>query len=107
LHRKGDHSCMSTPESFCQLTNLPADTLNQEENMLLEIELFHHIITELKSIFIDHHKDYFRLLKYTQEMENSMIETNFIRYILKDFSYRRIFTDRNFLLYSNSRRSDF
>lgn len=58
--------------------------LTKEENMLLEIELFTLILEELKELFIHQHKDYFRLLKFTREMEHAMIENHFIRYIIND-----------------------
>lgn len=75
---------MSTPEPFCHLVNINSTLLTQNEIMLLELELFSQVLEELKLLFIHHHKDYFRLLKFTHEMESAMIENHFIRYIIND-----------------------
>lgn len=75
---------MSTPEPFCHLVKINSTMLTKNEIMLLELELFSQVLEELKMLFTHHHKDYFRLLKFTHEMESSMIENHFIRYIIND-----------------------
>lgn len=75
---------MPALEPFCHLVNIKPTTLTKEEGMLLEIELFSSVLDELKMLYTHQHKDYFRLLKFTQEMESSMIENHFIRYIIND-----------------------
>jgi hypothetical protein len=75
---------MSTPEPFCHLVNINSNLLTKNEMMLLEVELFSHVLHELKTVFTHHHKDYFRLLKFTHEMESAMIENHLIRYIIND-----------------------
>ena len=58
--------------------------LSKEEIFILEAELFTCICEELKEFFRNHHRDYFRLMKFTIEQENAMLEINFIRLIMKD-----------------------
>lgn len=75
---------MPAPELFCRLVNINLITFTKEESMFLEIEFFTLIVEELKNLYMHQHKDYFRLLKFTQETESSMIEDHFIRYIIND-----------------------
>lgn len=75
---------MPTPELFCQLVNINSTALTKKELMFLELELFSHVLKELKTLFAHRQQDYFRLLKFTYEMENTMIENNFIRYLIND-----------------------
>ena len=75
---------MSTPEPFCHLVNINSTMLTKNEIMLLELELFSRVLEELEILFTHQHKDYFRLLKFTHEMESAMIENHLIRYIIND-----------------------
>ncbi len=75
---------MSTPEPFCHLININSSMLTKNEIMLLELELFSQVLEELKILFAHQHKNYFRLLKFTHEMESTMIENHFIRYLIND-----------------------
>lgn len=58
--------------------------LTKEENILLEADLLIRICEELKEYFRIKHKEYFRLLNFTMEMENAMLERNFICLLIKD-----------------------
>jgi len=57
---------------------------SKHESTLLEVELFTRICEELKEIINVENRDYFRLLKINNEKGKFMIETNFIRCIIKD-----------------------
>src|ERR1700733_7147349 len=58
--------------------------LSKNETLILEAELFTRIYRELKEIIREQNKDYFRLMKFNIEKENTMIEANFIRCIIND-----------------------
>lgn len=58
--------------------------LSKQELFILEAELFIRICEELKEIFREQHKDYFRLMKLTKEAESSMLESSFVSLIVKD-----------------------
>lgn len=75
---------MAAMELLCHLVGINPSKLSKEEVMLLEAELFLRIWEELKEVFRKQHRDYFRLMKFTIEKENIMLETNFVRLIIKD-----------------------
>lgn len=67
-----------------QLMGIDISNLLKEELLIIEAELFIRICEELKEVFREQHKDYFRLMKLTKEMENTMLESNFASLIVKD-----------------------
>ena len=71
-------------ESFCQLIGLNSDELSKQEIFILEGIIFICIYQELKELFKLQYKTYFRLMKLNNEMENAMLETNFIRCLIND-----------------------
>lgn len=76
---------MPAIEPLCKLIGkLNPGCFTKEENILLEAELLIRICEELKEYFRIKHKEYFRLLKFTMEMENEMLEKNFICLLIKD-----------------------
>lgn len=75
---------MSAMEPLCRLIGAKTSMLTKEENILLEAELFTRICEELKEIFREQHRDYFRLMKFTIEKEKAMLEAKFVRLIIKD-----------------------
>jgi len=75
---------MSAIEPLCHLIGVDPNTLTKEENILLEIELFTRICEELMEVFREQNREYFRLMKFTIEKENKMLESKFIRSIIQD-----------------------
>ena len=75
---------MSAIQGFCHLFGINGRTLSREENFILEAELLVRVCGELKEIFRVQYKNYFKLMSFTIEMENTMLEENFIRLIIKD-----------------------
>lgn len=57
---------------------------SKEECLLLEAGLFSCICSELKEIFKNQCKDYFRTVKFNKEMEETMLESQFARCIIND-----------------------
>ena len=75
---------MTAMELFYQWIGISFSQFSKEEVLLLEAELFVRVCEELKEVFRQQHKDYFLLMKFTIEMENAMLEANFVRLILND-----------------------
>lgn len=66
------------------LFNKNVKKLSKNECFLLEASLLTYICRELKEIFKEKHKTYFCLAKFTKEMEDIMLEANFVRLIIQD-----------------------
>jgi hypothetical protein len=75
---------MSAIQPLCHLIGIKPEQLLKHEYFLLEAELFLRAHKELKEFFRDEHKEYFRILKFTIEMENNMLDKSFARLITKD-----------------------
>lgn len=75
---------MAAMELLCHLVGISPSKFSKEEIILLEAELFSHTYEMLKEIFRKQYKDYFRLMKFTIEMENAMLDNMFIRLVIKD-----------------------
>lgn len=67
-----------------QLMEIDVSKLSKQELLILEAELFIRICEELKEIFKEQQKDYFRLMKLTKKKESSMLESSFVSLIVKD-----------------------
>ena len=75
---------MSAMEPLCHLMGIDRNKLSKKEYILLEAEIFICLCEKLKEFFREQYKDYFHLMKFTLEKENTMIETNFVRLIIND-----------------------
>lgn len=75
---------MSTVQPLCLLLEIDPRQFSKEEFLLLEAELFICICGELKEIIREQNKDYFRIMKFNLEKENTMLEIKFIRCIIND-----------------------
>ncbi|EKD75381.1 MAG: hypothetical protein ACD_44C00148G0006 [uncultured bacterium] len=68
----------------CYFENVNYSALSKKEKILLEAELFTRVCEELKKIFKVPYKNYFSLMKFNIEMENTVMETNYVRCIIND-----------------------
>ena len=75
---------MSAMEPLYRLTGIPLSQLTEKQGLFLDAVIFTHICKELREIFRKQHIEYFRLMKFTPEKENHMLESEFIRLIIKD-----------------------
>lgn len=66
------------------LMEIPPYILTKDEILILEAELFVCICEELRNYFKNQLSNYFCLMKFTTEKENTMLEINFINLIIKD-----------------------
>src|SRR3990167_4180813 len=93
---------MSAMEPLCHLFGTNHRYFSKEENILLEAELFVRVCEELKFILRDNLKNYFCVLKFTTEMENAMLESNFARLILQDILSTDDYTLNGIAHYTNT-----
>lgn len=75
---------MSAIEPLSNLINIKPFFLNKVEMFVLEAELFTRIYDYLKEDFRNQYKAYFHLMKFTTEMEDTMLELYFGRLIIND-----------------------
>src|SRR3989338_8213989 len=93
---------MAAMELLCHWVWMNLSKFSREEIFLLEAELFARICEELKEIFRKQHRDYFRLMKFTEDMENIMLEANFVRLIIKDILSTEEYNLRGVAYYTDS-----
>lgn len=75
---------MPAIEPLCHLIGINSNKFSKEEIFILEAELLIHICYEIKEFYRDRYKNYFRLMKFTIEMENAMLDANYIRFAIND-----------------------
>jgi hypothetical protein len=75
---------MTAVQALHHLLDINIQRLSKKEILILEAELFTRICEELKEVIRKQNKDYFSLMKFTIEKENTMIESSFIRCIIND-----------------------
>lgn len=75
---------MPSIEPLCHLAGIKLSTFTKEENLFIEAELFTQICEELKEIFREKYREYFRLMKFSLNKENAMLEIYFWRLIIND-----------------------
>ena len=93
---------MSTIEPLCFLARVIPYKLSKQENLLLEAELFSRIYIELKNFFGQQHKDFFRLMNFTVDMEDTMLEANLLRFIIQDILLTEMYTLQGISYYSDT-----
>jgi hypothetical protein len=75
---------MSAMEPMYCTLGINSSQLTEEQSLLLEAEIFTQVCEELMEIFKKQHREYFRLMKFTIEMEKTMLESKFVRLIIQD-----------------------
>jgi hypothetical protein len=93
---------MSAIEPLCRLIGINPGKLTKEENLLLELEFFACIHEELMEFFREQHREYFRLMKFTEEKENTMIETKLAHLIIQDILSTGEYTLEGIAHYTNT-----
>lgn len=93
---------MSAVELLCRLADVKPQEFSREENLILEAELFSRLYTNLKDIFRSEFNAYFNLLNYSQEMEDAMLEANFLRCIINDILTTEAYTMAGIATYTQT-----
>jgi hypothetical protein len=75
---------MYITEMLYPLIDMSTHKLSKQEVFILEAELFTRLCEELKEFFKNSYKAYFRLLNFSAEMEDMMIEERLIRFVIND-----------------------
>lgn len=92
---------MAAIEPLYHLLNINLPRLTKEEKLILEVELFTHLCDELKLIFKNKYSAYFHLIKMT-ERENTMIETDFIRFVINDILSSKAYSLQGIAYYTET-----
>lgn len=71
-------------ELLCSEIGINPQKLSREERLIVEIELFIRVYEELSEVFKLRYKSYFRLMRFNEEMEKTMLEDNFMQNIIND-----------------------
>lgn len=75
---------MSTTILLSHTLGINPNLLSKEETLVLEADLFLRICEELKEIYKNEYKEYFRTLKLNSETENIVMEKNLARCVIND-----------------------
>jgi hypothetical protein len=75
---------MSAPELLCKMIGFDIKNLSKKEILILEANFFSGVCMELNEHFRMKFKNYFCLMKFTLEMENKMLDANFISNLVND-----------------------
>ncbi len=78
---------MSATQTWCELIGIFSEKVTKSESLLFEAEMFIRVCQAIKENFREKHENFFRLMKFTVEMENEMLEINFIRLIIQDILF--------------------
>ena len=76
--------------------------ISKTEFVLIEAILYLNIYEELKSFFKTENMLVFQLMKYTKEMEDEMLEANFLQFIIKDILISGEYTIDGIARYTNT-----
>lgn len=71
-------------ELLSQTAAINTSKLSRNELFILEAEFFTYLCDELKQLFGDQYKDYFRLIKSNSEKESEMIEEKLTNRVIND-----------------------
>jgi SMI1-KNR4 cell-wall len=93
---------MSATEPLYHLIVINPCKLTKEEIQLLEAELFVRICEELREFFSEQNKGYFRLMKFNIEQENDMLESKFVRFIIRDILSTEEYSLNGIAYYTNT-----
>jgi hypothetical protein len=93
---------MPAIEPLCHLIGINYKKLSKKENMLLEAELFSRICNELKEFFRKKYKNFFHFMDFTIEMEDIMLEENFMRLIIEDILSTEEYTLQGIARYTDT-----
>lgn len=93
---------MAAIEPLYRLLGVDTSQLSKEEKLLLEAELFICICEELKEKLRKEHKEYFCLMKFTLEMEKTMLDSFFVQSIIRDLIVTNEYTIEGIARYTDT-----
>jgi hypothetical protein len=93
---------MAAEEFLCQIAGINPQKFSKNENLFLEAELFIRACDELKEVFKIKYKEYSDLIQTIAEMENNMLEANFIKCIINDILLTEEYTLEGIACYTQT-----
>ena len=93
---------MPAIEPLCKLIETKLCHFTKEENFLIEADLFVRICEEIKGIFREKHQNYFCLMRYGKEKENTVLDANFAKLIIQDILSTEEYNLNGITLYTNT-----
>src|SRR6185312_11174509 len=75
---------MPATDSLCNFIGIDLSSFSKKELILLEAYLLERICEELKEIFRMQHQNFSRFIHFNTQMENEMLEGNFLCLVIKD-----------------------
>jgi len=75
---------MASLELLCHFIGIDSKKFSKEENLILEAELYAHVSKELWKSYRSQYEEYFNLFECNIDMENMIMELNFIRCLIND-----------------------
>ncbi|VVC76396.1 hypothetical protein AQUSIP_17080 [Aquicella siphonis] len=92
---------MPAIQEFCDIFCLDSQGLSRKEKLILEADLFVQVCRELIEIFRQYFQNYFILMNFSVEMENAMLEENFLQLLIKDILISGEYTVAGIAHYTN------
>lgn len=93
---------MSAIQSWRDLLGASVIKISREESLLFEVEFFSIVCKEIKEKFRKEYSEYFRIMKFTREMEDAMLENEFLRLIIHDILTTGEYTLKGIANYTNT-----
>ena len=93
---------MPTMEPLCQLAGISINNLSRETNCIIEAELFTRICEHIKEIIKSNNKNYFRLIKFNTEMEDTMLDATLMCYVINDILLTEEYSLEGIALYTQT-----
>lgn len=93
---------MSAIQSWCALVGICPKIFTKSEYLLLEAEMLTRICKEIKSKFREQYAEYFHVMKFTAEMEDDMLEVEFLRLIIRDIISTEEYSLKGIANYTNT-----
>lgn len=93
---------MAALEQLCHYMGIDHKQFSKNENFILEAELYMRISNELCEFFLSQYQDYFKLFKFNVDMENVIMEINFIRCLINDILKSEAYTLSGIAYYTHT-----
>jgi hypothetical protein len=92
---------MAAMEPLSLLIGITSKQFSWVEKQLLEADLYHRVCIELKEMYRQQYKNYFRLMNYTKVQEDNMLEEKFLQNILKDILSTNEYDPKGIAIYTD------
>ncbi|HVE43537.1 MAG TPA: hypothetical protein VNC84_00160 [Gammaproteobacteria bacterium] len=91
---------MAAMETLCQLIGIDLSRLSREELTMLEAEIFLHVCKVLEEKFRIEHREFFRVMQFSQKKEDAMLDQAFVGLVIKDILSTREYSLKGVAAYT-------